>query len=211
MLKQYLEELKKIPLLTREEEALLWARSEAGEAEAHQKLITSYQPLVFKLAMGFRLQDGVTMELIQEGTIGLLEAAESFDHTRGVAFSLFAAHRIRGRMVDFLKGECAQSCVSLDTENEAGLALVDFLPSDWLGPAELAERHVVAQQVAGAVERLPQKEKEVLEGLFWENCSIADLADRINVSTGHVYRLQKQGVRRIRGMLSRFMNEFNKS
>ena len=211
MLKQYLEELKKIPLLTREEELLLWEKEAAGEAEAHQKLITSYQPLVFKLAVAFHLTDAETMELIQEGTIGLLEAAESFDYTRGVAFSLFAVHRIRGRMVYFLKGEYTQNCVSLDTENEAGFSLVDFLPSEWLGPAELAERHVVAEQVAGAVERLPQKEKQVLEGLFLENKSIADLAESINVSTGHIYRLQKQGVRRIRGMLSRFMNEFNKS
>jgi RNA polymerase sporulation-specific sigma factor len=60
------------------------------------------------------------------------------------------------------------------------------------------------------VERLPQKERQVLQGIFLENRTPSDLAADIHVTPNHIYRLEKQGVRRIRGMLSRFMSEFRK-
>ena len=141
MLPAYLAELKKIKLLAPEEERALWEAEKAGDGEAHQKLMASYQPLVFKIAVSFRLQEEVTMELIQEGMVGLLEAAESYDHTRGVAFSLFAMHRIRGRMCDFLTREHANEFLSLDWESENGSTLADFLPSQQPVPEEIAERH----------------------------------------------------------------------
>ena len=94
MLQQYLTELQKINLLEREEELDLWRACADGDQSAYRKIITAYQPLVFKIAMAFRLTETQTLELIQEGTVGLLEAAEKFDYTRGVAFSIFASHRI---------------------------------------------------------------------------------------------------------------------
>ena len=210
MLQQYLEELKKIPLLSREEESRLWEQDAAGDTVAHQKLITSYQPLVFKLAMAFRLTEILTLELIQEGTLGLLEAAESYDYQKGVAFSLYATHRIKGCMYDFLQQEQKARYLSLDVENEFGRTLAESLPSEVLGPMEIAGRHALSEKVILAVGRLPVKEKIVLEGIFIENKSIAEMAELIHVSTGHIYRLQEQGVRRIRGMLSKFMQEFKK-
>ena len=57
MFKSYLEELKKITLLSRDEELKLWEASAAGSEDAHHRLISSYQPLVFKVAMGFRLSE----------------------------------------------------------------------------------------------------------------------------------------------------------
>ena len=105
MLQGYLEELRKTSLLEPEEELELWRRDAAGDEAAHQRLMTAYQPLVFKIASSFRLPEADTMELIQEGMVGLLEAAESYDYKRQVAFSLFAVHRIRGRMMDFLRRE----------------------------------------------------------------------------------------------------------
>ena len=55
MLKEYLAELQKTPLLSREEETELWQRYAGGDQEAYNKLMTSYQPLVFKTAAGFKL------------------------------------------------------------------------------------------------------------------------------------------------------------
>lgn len=46
--------------------------------------------------------------------------------------------------------------------------------------------------------------------MYLEDQTAQFVADSIDVSLGHVYRLQKQGVRRIRGMLSRFIHDFNK-
>lgn len=60
------------------------------------------------------------------------------------------------------------------------------------------------------MDRLPLKEQQVLQGMYLEDRPAQAVADAIDVSLGYVYRLQKQGVRRIRGMLSRFIHEFNK-
>ena len=105
MLQKYLTELKKIKMLSPEEERELWIREEEGDEAAHQKLTSSYQPLVFKTAVQFHMPEEITLELIQEGMVGLLEAVESYDYTKGVAFSLYAVHRIRGRMCDFMNRE----------------------------------------------------------------------------------------------------------
>lgn len=210
MLQKYLTELRKIKMLSPEEERELWIREEEGDEAAHQKLISSYQPLVFKTAVQFHMPEEVTLELIQEGTVGLLEAAESYDYTKGVAFSLYAVHRIRGRMCDFMNREFSRDELSLDRETAEGWSLAEFIPGLQLLPEEVAERHAVSSRVSQAIDRLPQKEKQVLQGIFLENKTPSVLAADIKVTPGHIYRLEKQGVRRIRGMLSRFMQDFKK-
>lgn len=210
MLQKYLTELKKIKMLSPEEERELWIREEEGDEAAHQKLTSSYQPLVFKTAVQFHMPEEITLELIQEGTVGLLEAAESYDYTKGVAFSLYAVHRIRGRMCDFMNREFSRDELSLDRETAEGWSLAEFIPGMQLLPEEVAERHAVSYRVSQAIDRLPQKEKQVLQGIFLENKTPSVLAADIKVTPSHIYRLEKQGVRRIRGMLSRFMRDFKK-
>ena len=210
MLQKYLTELKKIKMLSPEEERELWIREEEGDEAAHQKLTSSYQPLVFKTAVQFHMPEEITLELIQEGTVGLLEAAESYDYTKGVAFSLYAVHRIRGRMCDFMNREFSRDELSLDRETAEGWSLAEFIPGLQLLPEEVVERHAVSDRVSQAIDRLPQKEKQVLQGIFLENKTPLVLAADIKVTPGHIYRLEKQGVRRIRGMLSRFMRDFKK-
>ena len=210
MLQKYLTELKKIKMLSPEEERELWIREEEGDEAAHQKLTSSYQPLVFKTAVQFHMPEEITLELIQEGMVGLLEAVESYDYTKGVAFSLYAVHRIRGRMCDFMNREFSRDELSLDRETAEGWSLAEFIPGLQLLPEEVAERHAVSYRVSQAIDRLPQKEKQVLQGIFLENKTPSVLAADIKVTPGHIYRLEKQGVRRIRGMLSRFMRDFKK-
>ena len=210
MLQKYLTELKKIKMLSPEEERELWIRKEEGDEAAHQKLTSSYQPLVFKTAVQFHMPEEITLELIQEGMVGLLEAVESYDYTKGVAFSLYAVHRIRGRMCDFMNREFSRDELSLDRETAEGWSLAEFIPGLQLLPEEVVERHAVSDRVSQAIDRLPQKEKQVLQGIFLENKTPSVLAADIKVTPGHIYRLEKQGVRRIRGMLSRFMRDFKK-
>lgn len=197
-------------MLSPEEERELWIREEEGDEAAHQKLTSSYQPLVFKTAVQFHMPEEITLELIQEGMVGLLEAVESYDYTKGVAFSLYAVHRIRGRMCDFMNREFSRDELSLDRETAEGWSLAEFIPGLQLLPEEVVERHAVSDRVSQAIDRLPQKEKQVLQGIFLENKTPSVLAADIKVTPGHIYRLEKQGVRRIRGMLSRFMRDFKK-
>lgn len=210
MLQSYLEEIRKTPLLEQQEEYALWERAAVGDMEAHKRLMTAYQPLVFKIATSFKLGEAETLELIQEGMVGLLEAAENYDYKRQVAFSLFASHRIRGSMIDFLRQSSAKGLLYLDSELAQGYTLSDALPSAAASPTELAEQKLLCEKVEQAMQRLPEKEQQVLQEMYFEDRPAQAVAEAIDVSLGHVYRLQKQGVRRIRGMLSRFMHDFNK-
>ena len=210
MLQSYLEELRKTKLLEPKEEQLLWERVAEGDVDAHQKLMVAYQPLVFKLAIGFQLQESETMELVQEGMVGLLEAAENYDYTRGVAFSVFATFRIKGRMLDYLK-KTNSGVLYLEGDLGSGLTLGETLASGQVSPTEYAERQLLHDKVTQALGRLPEKEQKVITGMYLEDRPAQAVAEAIDISLGHVYRLQKKGVRRIRGMLSRFIHDFNKS
>lgn len=209
MLQGYLEELRKTKLLEPAEEFVLWKLVAQGDLQAHKKLMTAYQPLVFKIAISFQLSEPDTMELIQEGMVGLLEAAENYDYTRGVAFSVFASFRIRGSMVDYLK-KSNNGALYLEGDLGSGLTLGETLASVQASPSELAERQLLHEKVTQALGRLPEKEQQVITGMYLEDRTAQSVADAIDISLGHVYRLQKKGVRRIRGMLSRFIHDFNK-
>ena len=203
-MERYLRELSKIKTLEPAEEIGLWQRfKQHQDTSARLRLIESYQPLVFKQALPYRDMPDV-MDLIQEGTVGLIESVESFDHARGVAFSLYAVHRIRGRMLDFLRRQ-GRALPSRGSDYfEQAEQLSDVGPS----VAELAESHELFAHLHAALERLPQNERTVLESIYIDSMEAKTVAGRLKLSVSHIYRLQKQGIRRIRGMLARFMKNF---
>ena len=73
---------------------------------------------------------------------------------------------------------------------------------------EQAESHELAKRLHQAMDRLPAKEKAVLEGMYMQSEAAGDMAEGLQVSISHIYRLQKNGIRRVRGMLSRFMQNW---
>lgn len=208
-LDQYVHELNKIKLLTPEREAVLWkAFKECDDSAARKELIQSYQPLVFKQALAYRSMD-IIMDILQEGTVGLIEAVESYDPSRGVAFSLFAVHRIRGRMINFLKREGRSDLACIDgAVDEDGFSLKDQIADPCASVQEQAETHELSARVKEALLRLPKKERLVLEEVYIGTTDIGTAAEQLNVSESHIYRLQKTGIRRIRGMMSRFMQHW---
>lgn len=211
VLNQYLNELKKIQLLSREEEQELWlSYKDNNNLAARSKIIEHYQPLVFKATTGWRLDETVLMDMIQEGTVGLIEAVEHYDHQRGVAFSLYAAHRIRGRIINYMQREGKLSLLSIDSTliDEEDSTLGDFLVDTTAEVASQAERNYLVEQVKNAMGRLPSNEQAVLSGVFIDDLEPKQLAESLDMSISHIYRLQKQGIRRVRGMLSKFMQHW---
>ena len=206
---QYVAELSRVKLLEPEQEQRLWqAYKQTGDEEARRILIESYQPLVFKQALPYRGLQNI-MDIVQEGTIGLIEAVEHYDPGRGVAFSLFSVHRIRGRMLNFLRKEGVVDVACMDAAVIAGGMtlkenLIDTAPS----VAEQVEDHELMTRVRQAMDRLPLKEKAVLESIYIQSETATDVADGLQLSTSHIYRLRKSGIRRVRGMLSRFIQHW---
>ena len=103
-LKHYLMEIKRYPLLTREEEQRLAKRyKEKGDMEAAYRLITSNLRLVVKIALSFqRHWMRNLMDLIQEGNIGLMQAVKKFDPYRGYKLSYYASFWIKAYIIKFI-------------------------------------------------------------------------------------------------------------
>lgn len=94
-LQLFLRDIGKVPLLTAAQEVELSKRIERGDHGAKQKMVESNLRLVVSIAKNYRNQGLPFLDLIQEGTIGLVRAAEKFDHRRGFKFSTYATWWIR--------------------------------------------------------------------------------------------------------------------
>jgi RNA polymerase sigma factor (sigma-70 family) len=104
-LRVYLKEIARIPLLTREQEVELARRARAGDEGAKSKLIESNLRLVVQIARRY-LNRGLPLpDLIEEGNLGLLRAAEKFDAERGTRFSTYAVWWVRQAIVRALANQ----------------------------------------------------------------------------------------------------------
>jgi RNA polymerase primary sigma factor len=94
-LQLFLKDVGKVPLLTAKQEVELAKRIEMGDLAAKQKMVESNLRLVVSIAKNYRNQGLAFLDLIQEGTLGLVRAAEKFDYRKGYKFSTYATWWIR--------------------------------------------------------------------------------------------------------------------
>jgi len=94
-LQLFLKDIGKVKLLTAAQEVELSKRIERGDHLAKQQMVSANLRLVVSIAKNYRNQGLPFLDLIQEGTIGLVRAAEKFDHRRGYKFSTYATWWIR--------------------------------------------------------------------------------------------------------------------
>jgi RNA polymerase sigma-32 factor len=99
---RYLSEVRRYPLLDRDEEHQLALRYQQGDAEAGKRLITGNLRLVVKLARDYGRLHPNLLDLIQEGNLGLSTALAKYDPNRGVRFSSYAAWWIRAYILKHL-------------------------------------------------------------------------------------------------------------
>jgi RNA polymerase primary sigma factor len=91
----YMAQIRAEPRMTQDEESSVGARAVGGDQEARDEMVRRNLGLVVKFAHGFMRPGRSLMDLISEGNLGLIRAAESFDPTHGVRFSTYAAFWIR--------------------------------------------------------------------------------------------------------------------
>ena len=94
-LQLFLKDIGRVELLTAAQEVELAKRIERGEHRAKQEMVEANLRLVVSIAKKYRNQGLPFLDLIQEGTIGLVRAAEKFDHRKGFKFSTYATWWIR--------------------------------------------------------------------------------------------------------------------
>ena len=93
--RQFLREIRQFPLLTPEQERMLAMRCAEGDQEAIRQMVNANLRLVVSVAKEYAGRGVPLLDLIQEGSIGLLSAAKKFDHTLEFRFSTYATKWIR--------------------------------------------------------------------------------------------------------------------
>ena len=99
----YLQEIKKFPILSANEEFMLAKKfKDQGDTEAAHKLVTSHLRLVAKIAMGYRGYGLPVTDLISEGNVGIMQAVKKFDPDKGFRLATYAMWWIRAQIQEYV-------------------------------------------------------------------------------------------------------------
>ncbi|MDF1722188.1 MAG: RNA polymerase sigma factor RpoH [Minwuia sp.] len=102
-LSQYLDQIRKFPMLEPEQEYMLAKRwTEHEDMKAAHKMVTSHLRLVAKIAMGYRGYGLPVQELISEGNVGMMQAVKRFDPERGFRLATYAMWWIRASIQEYI-------------------------------------------------------------------------------------------------------------
>jgi RNA polymerase sigma-32 factor len=102
-LTHYLEEIRRFPMLARQDEFVLAKRwREDGDRDAAHKLVTSHLRLVVKIAKGYRGYGLPIADLISEGHVGLMQAVERFEPEKGFRFTTYAVWWIKAAIQEYI-------------------------------------------------------------------------------------------------------------
>lgn len=207
MFEEYLRELNKVEILKPDQEKVLWQRFKLeGDPQARQHLVEAYQPLVFKLVMKLKPREDWALDLIQEASIGLIEAVDRYDPERGIAFPTYASFRIRGQVINYIqkyKDDHLSFEHALSSQEEDAPQLQEMIAEEESNLEEdTVNRILWTQPVREALEQLPEKERYILKAVFLNNQEPQRVAEDLQISLPHLYRLQKRGLKRVRGLLA---------
>jgi RNA polymerase sigma-32 factor len=156
-LKSYLNEIRNIPTLTREEEHELAVRyQEKGDKAAGYKLVLANLRLVVMIAREYQRNVQNVLDLVQEGNIGLLEAVKKFDPFRGVRFPSYAVYWVRAYMLRHLIANVR--LVKVGTTQAQRKLFFNLMKEK-----EKLEREGFVPEAKLLADRLNVKESEVLE------------------------------------------------
>ncbi|MCS6972466.1 MAG: RNA polymerase sigma factor RpoD/SigA [Turneriella sp.] len=149
----YLEEINKIPLLTREEEDRLARAAIAGDQKAKERLITANLRFVVQVAKKYQKYGISLLDLINEGNLGLIRAAERFDPDMGYHFISYAVWWIRQAIILAINQKA--SMIRLPMNRTIDLARIEAIQKELEN--ELGEEPTLAQ----IADRLEMPEAEV--------------------------------------------------
>lgn len=156
-LDKYLQEIGKVDLITPEEEVLLARKIKAGDRAALGKLVKANLRFVVSVAKQYQNQGMTLPDLINEGNLGLIKAAQRFDETRGFKFISYAVWWIRQAILQAL---AEQARIVRLPVNKIGS--INKINRVFARLEQEYEREPSAQEIADVLELAPDEVKEVL-------------------------------------------------
>ena len=196
------------PPLSREEEADLLHRLDAGEEAVRQTLIERNLRLVVYIAKRFE-NTGINIEdLISIGTIGLIKAINTYRTDKNIKLATYASRCIENEILMYLRKSSSQRNEgSLDEPLNTDWDGNELLLSDVLGTdADTVMRPIEAdvdrQLLGAAIEKLSDREREIIVLRFGLNGrreqTQKEVADRLGISQSYISRLEKRIINRLK-------------
>ena len=167
-------------------ENTLWELSASGDDRAREQLILGYRPLVFWLARKLQVAPSRYQDLVQEGTLALINAVDHYDRNRNTRFITYAYYRVRGAMVNFLQRVEARAPIPMEEMENVASEPFDYEGEDW----RLTLRE--------GMEKLPARESEIIEALLLEGRRARELAAEQGIDVSQIYRIQRRGLARLK-------------
>ncbi|MBN2737267.1 MAG: sigma-70 family RNA polymerase sigma factor [Spirochaetales bacterium] len=154
-LRAYFNQIKDTPLLTFEQEMELSRDIQGGNEDARMELIQSNLKLVVKIAKAFKTTDMSLLDLIQEGNLGLMKAADKFDYRKNVRFSTYASWWIKQAIVRALSNK--RRTIRLPHRKEEKLRKINkakaYLSQKLMRDPEI---HEIAQEIRLSCEEIEE-------------------------------------------------------
>ncbi len=157
-LDKYLQEIGKVDLITPEEEVILARKIKKGDKEALAKLVKANLRFVVSVAKQYQNQGMSLPDLINEGNLGLIKAAQRFDETRGFKFISYAVWWIRQAILQSL---AEQARIVRLPVNKIGS--INKINRVFARLEQEFEREPSSQEVADVLQLAPEEVKEVLK------------------------------------------------
>ncbi|MEM7245193.1 MAG: sigma-70 family RNA polymerase sigma factor [Acidobacteriota bacterium] len=204
------------PRATHEDNLELIRRSQDGDREALDELVTRNLRLVTKIAWQFRGCGREIGDLVQDGTLGLLRAVARFDPSQGCTFATYAGRLVHQAMIQSLedrgslirvparqqrRGLRAPTTYSLDEPSGregARRNVADLLPTVEGGQEPHAEAAWAAARLDRLLDRLSEREAEIVRCRA-EGHSTGELGRRLKLSRQRVSQLEQLALQKLRG------------
>ena len=192
-LEKYLQEISREPLISAEEEIELSKKIHAGDRAALEKLVRANLRFVVTVANQYKDQGLSLPDLINEGNVGLIRAAEKFDETRGFKFISYAVWWIRERIIHALAEEQKHNSRQLSGELPS--------PDNLIAPSGLSDETASAE-TNRALNMLGERERLIIERTFGINgqpeMTLDEMGERMGLSRQRVRQIREKSIRKLR-------------
>src|ERR671932_768812 len=197
---------RKYPLLTAAEEVELAQRIEKGDVDAKDRMINSNLRLVVSVARKYQGHGLSLGDLVQEGMLGLIRATEKFDWRRGFKFSTYATLWIRQAIQRGLENSSRTIRLPVHiAQRERKINRTERELATKLGREPTPEEEVVSDAgtsgVQGAVNRLPERERDVVELRFGlggrEPTPLRETGRKLGISAERVRQIEEDALERL--------------